>query len=376
MQLRTYDQIIADMLVKIADRTKLTNFNVGSVIRTLVEVIGSAIADLGELTLAALKAGFLATATGYWLDLKAREFGVTRHPAKRTEGIVFFVRAVPRDENITIPAGTIVSTLKDPDGKAYRYSTLTEVVLVAGTSEIAAPIIAQSAGAAYNVGPGSIKKTVIHLRGVDSVENRSDWITSEGTDLETDESLRRRAFLAWEELTQGSTERAYISWALSDARVTSAFVNSHHPRGQGTVNIYILGAGGMPSPSLIDDVQETIDANRPLCSDALVLAPESRDVVVDLAITPKRYFVTSEIEAEVRKRLEGYFNPQGDPAYPWIEPLGVGKKVVFNQLVEIVMSVNGVYDVLLSSPTGDIEIDTDQLPVLASLVIRFEEAVS
>ena len=376
MQLRTYDQIVADMLTKIADRTKLTNFNIGSVIRTLVEVFGAAIADLGDLTLAALKAGFLATATGYWLDLKAREFGVTRHPAKRTEGVIHFTRSVPRDENITIPAGTIVSTLKDSDGKAYRYATQGEVVLVAGTSEITAPILAQSAGAAYNVGPGSIKKTVVHLRGVDSVENRADWITSEGTDQETDESLRRRAFLAWEELTQGSTERAYISWALSDARVTSAFVNSHHPRGQGTVNIYILGAGGMPSPGLIDDVQETIDANRPLCSDALVLAPESRDVDMDVAITPKRYFVTSEIEAEVRKRLEAYFNPQGDPNYTWIEPLGVGKKVVFNQLVEIVMSVEGVYDVRLSSPTGDIEVDTDQLPVLASLVIRFEGAVS
>ena len=73
MQLRTYDQIVADMLGKIAARTSLTNFNIGSVIRTLLEVIGAAIADLGELILAALKAGFLATATGYWLDLKAKE---------------------------------------------------------------------------------------------------------------------------------------------------------------------------------------------------------------------------------------------------------------------------------------------------------------
>ena len=63
-------------------------------------------------------------------------------------------------------------------------------------------------------------------------------------------------------------------------------------------------------------------------------------------------------------------------ASSWIEPLGVGKKVVFNQLVEIAMSVEGVYDVLLSSPTGDVEIDTDQLPVLDSLVVRFEGAVS
>lgn len=41
MNIRTYDQIVVDMLDKIAERTKLTNFNVGSVIRTLVEVFGS-----------------------------------------------------------------------------------------------------------------------------------------------------------------------------------------------------------------------------------------------------------------------------------------------------------------------------------------------
>ncbi len=375
MIIRTYDQIVADMLAKIAARTKLTNFNVGSVARALVEILGSAIADLGDLTLACLKAGFLATTTGFWLDLKAKEFGVTRHPSEKTEGIVYFVRSVPRDENITIPAGTIVSTLKDSEGKAYRYLTQDEVVLVAGTSEIAASIIAEIAGASFNVGPDSIKKTAVHIRGVDGVENRSDWITSEGTDAESDESLRKRAFLAWEELTQGSTERAYISWALSDSRVTSAFVNGHQPRGQGTVNIYILGAGGMPSPSLIVDVQAIIDENRPLCSDALVLAPDSMDVAIDLAITPKRYAVTAEIEAEVRKRIEAYFNPMGDPDYSWIEPLGVGQKVIFHQLVEIVMSVDGVYDLRFSSPSQDIDIDTDELPVLDSLTISFESAV-
>ena len=376
MIIRTYDQIVADMLAKIAARTKLTNFNVGSVVRTLVEILGSAIADLGDLTLACLKAGFIATATGYWLDLKAKEFGVTRHPAKAAEGTVFFVRSVPRNENIVIPAGTIVSTLKDQEGKAYRYFTQAEAILAAGTSEISVAVVAEQTGAAHNVGPGSIQKTAVHIRGVDTVENRDDWITSEGTDAETDASLRARCFLAWEELTQGSTERAYISWALSDPRVTSAFVNSQHPRGQGTVNVYVLGAGGMPSPGLIADVQSVIDANRPLCVDALVLAPAEIEVDFTLAIVPKRYVSTATIEAEVRRRLAAYFNPQGDQAYPWIEPLGVGRKVVFHQLVEIVMSVDGVYDVRFVSPVADIDVDTDELPTIRTLTISFEGAVA
>ena len=376
MQLRTFDQIVAGMLAKVAARTKLTNFNVGSVIRTLVEIFAAAVADLGDLILTALKAGFLVTATGAWLDYKAREWGVIRHPALPTAGVVYFLRALPRDENITIPAGTIVSTLKDAEGQAYRFLTQDEAILESGETEIGVAVIAEQTDASHNVGPGSIKKIAVHISGVEGVENRAGWITSEGSDQETDESLRTRAFLAWEELTQGSTERAYISWARSDPRVTSAYVNSNHPRGQGTVNVYILGAGGPPSPGLITDVQAIVDANRPLCVDALVLGPEEKPVTIDLAITPKRYFSTTTIEAEVRRRIEAYFNPRGDPAYPWIVPLGVGKMVVFNQLVEIVMSVDGVYDVSFVSPTADIDVATDELPVLVSLAIRFEGAVS
>jgi len=376
MIIRTYDQIVADMLGKIAARTKLTNFNVGAVIRTLVEAFGAAVADLGDLTLACLNAGFIVTATGYWLDLKAKEFGVTRHPAKATEGVVYFCRTVPKNENIVIPAGTIVSTLKDQDGKAYRFFTRSDAILAAGTSEISVAVVAEKADAAHNVGPGSIQKTVVHIRGVDRVENRDDWITSEGADAETDSSLRARCFLTWEELTQGSTERAYISWALSDPRVTSAFVNSRHPRGQGTVNVYILGTGGMPSPGLITDVQAVIDENRPLCVDALVLAPSEIEVDIEFSIAPKRWAPTSTIEAEARKRLQAYFNPQGDPAYPWIESLGVGQKVVFNQLVEIVMSVDGVYDVRFVSPDADIDVAADELPTIRTLVIHFEGAIA
>jgi len=132
----------------------------------------------------------------------------------------------------------------------------------------------------------------------------------------------------------------------------------------------------MPSQNLIDDVQAIIDENRPLCVDALVLAPDEIEVDLDFAIVPRRWVPTSTIEAEVRKRLQAYFNPQGDPAYPWIESLGVGEKVVFHQLVEIVMSVDGVYDVRFVSPLVDIDVDTDELPTIRTLAIRFEGAVA
>ena len=54
----------------------------------------------------------------------------------------------------------------------------------------------------------------------------------------------------------------------------------------------------------------------------------------------------------------------------------MGEKVVFNQLVEIVMSVDGVYDVRFVSPLADIDVDTDELPTIRTLAIRFEGAVA
>jgi uncharacterized phage protein gp47/JayE len=68
------------------------------------------------------------------------------------------------------------------------------VILATGTTEIEAAVVAEQPGAVHNVGPGSIQKTAVHIRGVDRVENRDDWITSEGTDEETDSSLRTRCF--------------------------------------------------------------------------------------------------------------------------------------------------------------------------------------
>ena len=48
MRIKTYSEIVVDMLTKVASRTKLTNFNVGSVIRTLVEIFSGTVAELYE----------------------------------------------------------------------------------------------------------------------------------------------------------------------------------------------------------------------------------------------------------------------------------------------------------------------------------------
>ncbi len=78
MNLKTYSQLVAEMLAAIGERTPLTSFTVGSVIRTLTEGIAEVVGELYAFASDMLKQGFLDTATGVWLDRKAAEYGVRR----------------------------------------------------------------------------------------------------------------------------------------------------------------------------------------------------------------------------------------------------------------------------------------------------------
>jgi uncharacterized phage protein gp47/JayE len=366
---KTYTQLVADMIAAVGDRTGLTNFNIGSTIRTKIEVFAEVVGELYAYGAEMLKQGFLDTATGTWLDRKAGEFGITRIPASKAEGVVVYSRLVAKPTNIPIPEGSIVATAKDASGLQYRYLTTAEVILAAGEKTVEAPVIAEAVGAAYNVGTGAISKMTTFISGIDAVTNEEDWLTTVGVDEETDAALRQRCFLAWDELSQGGTAAAYVSWALSVAGVKSAFVDDTLPRGEGTVDIYIMGDDGPPDPALIADVQDVIDDNRPITADALVLSPDIVEVPITMDVTPRAGYDSVAMTTEIERRIDVFFGDVEDSTLA-IVPLGVGKDVVVAQIIGVVMSVPGVYSVDVTEPAADIEIDANEFPVQGAVTIN------
>jgi uncharacterized phage protein gp47/JayE len=373
LQIKTYTELVSSMLTAIGQRTGLTNFNVGSVVRTLSEVYAEVVAELYAFGAEMLKQGFLDTATGFWLDRKAREYGLTRKPAIKTEGVVIYSRKVPRSTNIPIPQGSIVTTPKDQAGKEYRFFTTEDAILESGQISVQVPVIAESAGSSFNVGPSSISKMKTYITGIEAVTNPTDWISVVGVDEEKDADLRQRCFLAWEELSQGGTAAAYVSWALSVPGVKSAFVDDTLPRGEGTVDIYIMGEAGPPDPALLVSVQEVVDQNRPITADALVRSPEIVQVDLILSVVPRSGYDAVVLEAEVRRRSSVFFGDIEDATLSII-PLGVGKDVVVAQIVGIVMAIPGVYSVVVYSPASDIAIQPNQFPELGTVSVTMEAA--
>jgi len=284
---------------------QITNYNPGGIFRTILEIFTRAVHSFYILLANVCYQHFAQTATGGWLDLKAGEIGITRKPATKTAGNVCFYRETPEASNVVIPAGAIMSTATDSQGREYRFLVTEETVLESGQAEVAVPVEAESAGAEYNVGTLTIIRLITTISGVDGVENRAGWLTDEGTDQETDTELRERYRLKWEELARGSTKLAYVGYAKEINGVVDVLVDDTWPRGPGTVDIYITGTNGIPTQALIDEVQANIDDKKPICSDALVLAPTP--VTVNATITI--YVVTGTTgQATIQADAESIIN--------------------------------------------------------------------
>ena len=172
----------------------------------------------------------------------------------------------------------------------------------------------ESAGSAWNVGSGSITRMKTYINGVDAVTNEADWITVVGADEEEDEALRHRCYLVWEELARGGTAAAYVSWALSVTGVTSAFVDDDLPRGEGTLDLYIMGEAGAPDGALIEAVQAVVDGSCPITADALVRVPDAINVPIHLVVTPRAGYDPSALDTEIRRRLSVLFGDIDDPS--------------------------------------------------------------
>ena len=356
--IKTFAEVRDDLIMGVVDNTNITNLNSGSVIRTILETIAKAMSDLYQLIHTVTRAGFIQTAEGKWLDLKVRELGLTRKEGQKTTGYITFYRNTPKDENITIPAGTIVKTVKDSSGQEYRFKTIEEVILPAGETEIFTLIEAVNQGSNYNVGKETIVKITTHIAGIDGVVNKSvnlgagsrSWQVTVGTDIETDEDFRTRAIYRWDELGVGGTADAYRSWALSVAGVKSVQILDDFPFGPGTVGLVIAAENGIPTPELLQQVHDTVNQRKPLTASVHVLSPNVKSVDIEIALTRFSSFELADVEERVRQKLLN-MNTK----------LLIGEHLILSRMVADIMEVDGVYSVDIINPTETVSAAPDEM---------------
>jgi phage-related baseplate assembly protein len=235
-----------------------------------------------------------------------------------------------------------------------------------------ATVEAEEYGRQGNVTQGMICEIATTIPGVDGVINDADSLVVEACDKELDGPLQERYVLAWKNVN-GLTKYAYESWARSVPGVISARVMDLHPRGQGTVDVVVKGAAGIPTQELIDKVKEVIEVNRPINDDVKVKGP----VPVNAFIEAELVLVSGTPEiilSTATTRINAMFE---DPTvFPGIEPLQIGEDLTLDRLGFVLMGISGIKRIKWPEGAGDILVPPDGLAVLTGsrFTLSWEDA--
>lgn len=374
IQAKTEDELLEEAKQQLRDQQFPARLlRKGGVFYTLLALFFRALAALYGLLPVIVQQMFVHSATGKWLDVAAREYGVFRKQATKTTGKITFTRT-DTSQRITIPAGSIFSTDPDLEGNERRYYLTENVVMAVGVAEAEGPIEAENAGAAYNAASGTIRNLLTFIPYV-SVENRDDWLEREGTDEETDEDLRARTLNRWEQLSTGGIRDYYRSLVESINGVVAVHIEDDHPRGEGTADIIISSVAGVPSDSIVQEAQQLIDEKGSIIGDIRAFAAEPTEIDVHVVLYYDPEYTTPEaVEAEATLRIQETFRYGAsnlndgilriDPRYPF------DSSMLYSNL----RNASNVVRVDVLQPVGSVTITRRQVAVLGTVQIDVQEA--
>lgn len=257
-------------------------------------------------------------------------------------GPVILGRTTAYASNIVIPKDTIISTDPNAFGKLVISKTQQEVTLIAGQLEVSVNVKTDITGYEANLPAGSL--TVINNppTGLEFVRQEVDL--SDGTDIEDLEVYRQRVLLRRRKPPRGGTFTDYELWALDVPGVTVAKAFPV-PRGNNTVDVLIATASGIPSDELVTTVLNYILSKRPMLADVHVLKPTPKSINVTVSIKPKAGFSFATLQPLAISAIEQY-----------ISTLEIGTEVLISGIIDKVKDINGVYDVSVSVPSGNVDL--------------------
>jgi hypothetical protein len=242
---------------------------------------------------------FLLTANDdSFIEAKAWEHDITRKAQSKTEGKVRFNRAAASGPSLLIPANTVVQT-DAINGTVYRVLTVEDVFLPQNSTTILVPVIAEFAGAAYNLGAGYFHILPTAVTGIGSVTNEADWLDVPGADSETNDDLKLRTRNAFTAAAPWHIDAVYRAILTERAGLDTDNIYFEHdaPRGPGTANAYILLDTGEPSSELLTDLNNYV-MNMGFHGhgdDMLIFAMPGVDTDVGLTVYPHAYLLEEEV---------------------------------------------------------------------------------
>lgn len=274
----------------------------GGVARTILRVVAATYAGYTQLMSAAIKAGFLETATGDWLTLLARYvFNVERRVATFATGELTLTNI---GGGVYIVAAEARRFLWSAEGKAYV--NVAGFTLNAGSpgapTSITIDVRAVEVGSDSSAPPGAIDALETTMAGV-SVTNVASVV---GSNAESDAELREACKNKLAAISVRGPRGAYAFAVRAALRPDGTPVDINRlsispSSSTGTVTVYVASPSGAPSAADIGYVRDSVEEiARPDSVTAYVLPATTVPFSRTLTVWAKR---TDGVSSEDVKKL-------------------------------------------------------------------------
>lgn len=339
---KTFSEILGDLFNSIiASGGKITDFNIGSVTRTILEAVAAAVEEVWFYLDLYTNKFFISSSEGQWLDRRLNDFGLYRKKGAAATGSILISRSTPAPIGMLIPAGSLFIT-----DQSIQIKTVVDGVLPLGSLSIEVQAIAVSIGIAGNLPQNTpLKQAGIAIVGIETVTVSH---MGGGIDRETDDELKARVKLYFESLgrsTRGAIEFAALS--VQGVKVVTVVENSPVP---GFFKVYIDDGTGGASDVLILAVSNAVDFYRGFTIHHSILAPKRINVSIAASVETQEGYIPAEVKANVRTALLKAVNG-----------LKMGNQLYVASLYQAAMNVAGVKNLSITDPAMDTNIAIDEI---------------
>lgn len=331
---------------------RVTDFNIGSVVRTMLEAVAAEIEELYQQFFVGVKEAIPVAVYN--------SFNFAALPAQPAMGMVR-VTITAQPAAVVVQAGTVFSAA----GVAVNYVVTQDTTIAAGSTYVDVPVSASATGSLGNISAGVSMLMAPQVAGFASAASLAAFVSGQDAESDDDRQSRFASYIvALARGTVAALEYGAKTVALFDAsgNETERVKYAHavepwltdNTQPIGLVNVYVHNGIGATSGALVAQVSNVmygyydtggnaVPGYKAAGTNCVVYAATDQALNVAAALTAAPGYVKANLLPSVTAALQAYING-----------LGIGAPAIFAELVALAMNVDGVANFIPTAPLVDV----------------------
>lgn len=356
-QIKDFRSIVASMINWMrSTQTKITDFNVGSVARTLVEAPAAELDEYYQQMFFGIKEAIPVSVY--------HSFDFARIEAVAASGLVR-VTVTPGANPILIQSGTIFTA----SGGSTTYVSTDDAIINPGDSVVDVLVAATQPGTIGNIGAGQSFTLSPPPEGFVSATNLSPFMNGINQETDEDRKLRFNAYI--QSLSRGTV--AALEYGLKTTqlldpggnlieRVVSVSIVEPYKDIDPSMPIawvqcYVHNGVGNTTSALVNRARDVVYGYYDEHGNAV---PGWKAAGVKVDVHPAN---EQDLDVDgVLTALPGYdhatlVNRATESIFAYLQGLEIGDPAILSEIIARVMEIDGVYNFVPSTPTADVAVD-------------------